>query len=139
MATKVHELVKITKKLSDGVSYGTRIGSPPHIISFRNEHFAELKCLVDYMTNVINAFDGKHVFIKDLHDIVEIFESRVWPNNWAICVTAMELKDIDCRLKTLRHYIHDCCLLIMNSKVDNFYTKVINVDNHQLFLSDDSE
>ena len=136
MATKVSERVRITKKLSDGVSYGTRIGSPPQIISFRNEHFAELKYIVNYMTNVIKSFDLNHVFIKDIQDIVEVFASRVWPNNWAICVTAMELKDIDCRLNTLRDYIRDSCLPAMNSKVAHFYTDVINADDHQLFLSD---
>ena len=102
MATTVSERVTIKKRLSDNTCYGTRLGSEPHIISFRNEHFVELKDLLKYMTDVINSFGLNHVFIKDIQDIVEVLESRMFPNNWAICVTAVELNDIDCRLNTLR-------------------------------------
>ena len=104
MATTVSERVRVSKRLSDNTCYGTRIGSSPHIIAFRNEYFDELKDLLKSLTDVIHSFEFNHVFIKDIQDIIKVYESRG--------------------------------MSIMNNKVNRFWTEVVNVDEHQLFLSD---
>ena len=125
--------VTIKKRLSDSTCYTTRIGSQTHVLSFKNDHFAELKDLLKYMTGVINSFGLNHIFIKDIRSIVKVLESRVFPNNWAICITTAELQDIIFRLTTLHEYIRDSCLPNMDSKVLHFCTDVLD-DDHQFLV-----
>ena len=118
--------ILIKKRLSDGTWYHTRLDSLTHTLALTNENFVELKDLLQRSTDVIHSFGLNHIFIKDIHDIVTVLDSRVCPNNWTICAAKAELEDIIFRLNTLCGYIHDKCVPNMNSKVEHFCMDVLD-------------
>ena len=122
----------IIKQLSDGTSYKTELDSAAKEISFKNEHFEELKDILKYMKGIINSYGLNHVFIKDIRSIIRVLDSRVWPNNWAICITRTELKDIIFRINTLQEYIHNVCFPTVDSKVSKFCTEAV-LDDREFF------
>ena len=112
----------IIKRLSDGTYYRTQIKycTASKVISFKNEHFDELKDILRCIKDVIKSYGLNHVFISDVRSIVKVLDSRVFPNNWAVCITRRELKDIIFRINALRDYIHNICFPIVGCKVLHF-------------------
>ena len=122
----------IIKQLSDGTSYKTDIDSATKWISFKNEHFEELKDILKYMKGIINSHGLNHVFIKDIRSIIRVLDSRVWPNNWTICITRTELKDITFRINLIQEYIHNVCFPTVDSKVSKICAEAV-LDDFEFF------
>ena len=101
------------KHLSDGTCYETHIYQTSNLITFRNTAIDELKTILKYMKGVISAYGFNHIFIEDIRIILIVFKSRMFPNNWAICITEPELIDIKYREEQAKtQYIYFCtCFL----------------------------
>ena len=86
------------------------------------------------MKGIINSCGLNHVFIKDIRSIIRVIDSRVWPNNSAICITRTELKDIIFRINTLQDYIHNVCSPTVDNKVSSFCTEAV-LDDRDFFAN----